>query len=87
MSIIKDFVIDLFKENSLDVSLIEKFPYAIMSSDFFERDTQIINSLGIKEYFKKVRSNSIHEVIDSFKFVDIHEGEFKKLFMDPLDAK
>lgn len=87
MSMIKEFVIQLFKENGLDESLVEKFPCSIMSSDFFERDIQIINSIGIKEYFKKIRSNSIHEVIDGFKFTDIHEGEFKKLFMDPLEPR
>lgn len=87
MNMIKDFVIQLFKEKNLDTSLIDTYPYAIMSSDFFERDIQIMNSIGIKEYFKRIRSNTIHEVIDSFKFSNIHEGEFQKIFMDPLEPK
>ncbi len=84
LGMLKDLVIEGFKTNKMDIELLETFPYHIRSVSVFERDIQLINSLGISEYFRKVKHNEIHEYMDSFKFETHFEDEFEATFMSPL---
>ncbi len=84
---LKEFVSEYFDKNNLDKMLLEKFPYHIRCASQFEKHIQLINHLGIKEYFFKTVNNLIQDYIDSFDFINIYEGEFQKIFLDPLIEK
>jgi len=84
MGLLREFVISEFQSINLDASLIDKFPYYIRSSEAFETDIQLINFMGINEYFDKVKRNDLHDNIQSFQFRNIFEGEFEKTFIEPL---
>ncbi len=81
---LKVFVVDCFQKANLDLELLEKFPYQIRCASDFERDIQLINYFGIKDYFYKATNNLIQDVIPNFKFVNIYEGEYQKVFVDPF---
>jgi hypothetical protein len=81
---VKVFVIDYFKVNNLDTELLEKYPYHFRCASEFERHIQLINNLGMKEYFHKTTNNLIKDYMPTFEMVDIYEGEFQKVFLDPL---
>jgi len=38
----------------------------------------------MKEYFHKTTNNLIKDYMPTFKMVDVYEGEFQKVFLDPL---
>ncbi|MBL0330579.1 MAG: hypothetical protein IPP64_14445 [Bacteroidetes bacterium] len=81
---VKGFVIDYFGVNNLSLQLLEKFPYHIRCASEFERHIQLINGLGIKEYFHKTVNNLIQDYEPTFEMVDIYEGEFQKVFLAPF---
>lgn len=81
---LKLYVIDCFKQANFDLELLEKFPYQIRCASDFERDIQLINSLSIKDYFYKATNNLIQDIIPTFDFVNIYEGEYQKVFVDPF---
>lgn len=84
---LKEFVIDYFNKNNLDKTLLEKFPYHIRCASEFEKHIQLINGLGIKEYFHKTINNLIQDYIPTFDFINIYEGEFQRVFIDPITEK
>lgn len=84
---LKEFVIDYLTKNNIDLTLLEKFPYHIRCASEFEKHIQLINNLGIKEYFYKTNNNLIQDYIPTFKFKYIYEGEFQRIFIDPLTSK
>jgi len=84
LKILRDFVIENLKANNIDVALIDKFPYHIRSSEDFEKDIQLINSLGILGYFDKVIKNEIYAYIKNFSYRNPFDGEFEKIFLEPL---
>ena len=84
MDMIKNLVVTEFKKINLDTSLIEKFPYFIQCSTEFERNIQLMNVLGIKDYFAKTANNEIQEYMKTFEFKNIYEGEYQSVFVDPF---
>lgn len=84
LDMLKSFVIELFNIINLDIMLLESFPYHIRCASEFERDIQLINSIGIKGYFTKVANNTIQEDIKEFEFKNIYEGEYEKVFVEPF---
>jgi hypothetical protein len=81
---LKEFVIEYFDKNNLEKTLLENFPYHIRCPSEFEKHIQLINGLGIKEYFYKTHHNLIQDYIPTFEFKYIYEGEFQRIFIDPL---
>ena len=84
LEMLGNFVIEDLKANDIDTALIDKFPYYIRSCDDFEKDIQLINSLGVLEYFDKIEKNDINNSINNFKYKNPFEGEFEKTFIEPL---
>lgn len=84
LELLRELVIENLKANNIDVSLIEKFPYHMRSSEDFEKDIQYINALGILGYFDRVTKNELHDYIQNFNYRNPFEGEFEKTFMEPL---
>ncbi len=84
---VKGFVVDYFNANNLDLTLLDKFPYHIRCASEFERHIQLINGLGIKEYFYKTTNNLIQDYVPTFEMVNIYEGEFQKVFLDPFKGE
>ena len=84
LDILNSFVLDEFTNNELDQALIKDFPYYIMSADKFEREFQLIEQIGIMEYFMKLPSNCLQDVRKGFVFKELFSGEFQKIFLDPL---
>ena len=82
--LLKELVIEDLKANDLDATLIDKYPYHIRSSEEFEKDIQLINSLGILSYFERVVKNELIDYTKNYKFRNPFEGEFEKTFLDPL---
>lgn len=87
IDILKGYVIENFKQNNIDLELLEKFPYHIRCASDFERDIQLINGLGMKDYFYKCINNQIQDVIPKFDFANIYEGEYQKIFVDPFTGE
>ena len=69
-----------FQKANLDTSLLKEFPFNIKCASEFENDIQLINELGIKDYFEKCRTNQITEYSKNFKFKDIYKDEYSKIF-------
>lgn len=84
IKILNEYVIEEFDKNNLDKSLLAEFPYHIRSSDDFEKDIQIINEIGIFEYFEKITKHELHDYIQKFKYNNIFEDEFEKIIMEPM---
>jgi hypothetical protein len=83
---LREKVIENFNKRKISVSLIDNFPYHIRSSEDFEKDIQLINSLGILGYFDKVTKNELHDYIQNFNYCNPFEGEFEKIFIEPLET-
>lgn len=84
MDMLESLVIQLLQSSSIDPIIIERHPYHIRSSEDFEKDIQLINALGIQEYFSKIWENEIHDFMDGFEYIDLFKGEFEKTFLNPL---
>lgn len=81
---LKIMVLDKMKAKNLDTTLVDKHPYHIFSADDLERDIQLIDSLGIASYFEMASNHTLAEFAQTFKFRNIFDGEFEKIFLDPL---
>lgn len=77
-------VIANVEANNLDSTLIERFPYHIRSTADFERDIQLINTLGIHEYFDKLANNTLNDFIKGFRYNNPFEDEIDKTFFEPF---
>lgn len=81
-----ELLIQCFEEEKLDVNLIELYPYTIFSSKDFEREIQVINSIGINEYFQLRYNLEYHELNNirrKIKFVDIFDVDSQDIFQMP----
>lgn len=87
LELLKEFVLEEFDKHNIDKELLNKFPYYIDCASTFERNIQVINEIGINNYFQKLSTNQLAEYIDHFKFKDIFEGEFERLFVKPFLKK
>lgn len=86
MKILHKYVIAEFEKSALNQNLLNEFPYHIRSSDDFEKDIQIINEIGVFEYFDKISKFEIHDNIEKFKYKDVFEDEFHEMLIKPLEA-
>lgn len=86
-SMLKEMVIAEFESNGLDINLINQYPYHIRSSSEFEKDIQIINEIGIYEYFEKTNKNELHEFVEKFNYNIPFADEFEDTFIKPMQAK
>jgi hypothetical protein len=86
MKILHKYVIAEFEKSALNQNLLNEFPYHIRSSDDFEKDIQIINEIGVFEYFDKISKFEIHDYIEKFKYKDVFEDEFHEMLIKPLEA-
>ena len=84
MGLLKELVIEKMKESNLEIELIDCYPYHLRSSNDFEKDIQIINSLGILSYFDKANKNELHSITQNFNYTNTFEGEMEKIFVEPL---
>ncbi len=84
LNYLNKYVEEEFDKNQLDKNLLKEFPYHIRSSDDFEKDIQIINEIGVFEYFDKISTFEIHDFIQNFKYKNIFEDEFEKLIIEPM---
>lgn len=87
LGLLKNFVVENLIANNIDASIIDKFPYHIRSSEDFEKDIQLINSLGILGYFNKIETNELNDYIQDFNYSNVFEGDFEKIFVEPLRQK
>lgn len=61
---LNELVKQSFIENQIDINLITKYPYTIFSAKDFEREIQIINSIGMAEYFHLMHNKEYHKLND-----------------------
>ena len=73
-----------FTRKGISHDLLTSNPFHIRSAAELERDLQIINALGVREYFRRLSENTIQDYIQDFVFQDLFEGEFERVFMAPL---
>jgi hypothetical protein len=81
---LKELIIIEMAKKSVDISLLEKYPYVMFSSKNFETDIQLINLLGISTYFEKFFKVELNEIRDNTKFNHVFENEFIETFLNPL---
>lgn len=84
MSILHNYVISEFENEKIDMQLLIDFPYHLRSSEDFERDIQVINKVGIKNYFEMVKFNKLNDYTKDFPYVYQFADSFKETFLDPL---
>lgn len=75
-----------FNEKEMDVNLIKQHPYTIFSSKDFEREIQVINSIGIAEYFQLSHNKEYHELNNKrskIKYEDIFDVDSQDIFQLP----
>lgn len=82
--LLKKIVIENFTKINLDTSLLDKYPYHVRSSQEFERDIQLINNLGIKNYFERNEKNDLFDYSKSFPYEDVFKQEFIEIFQAPF---
>ena len=81
-----ELLIQCFEEEKLDVNLIELYPYTIFSSKDFEREIQVINSIGINEYFQLRYNLEYHElnnIRSKIKYEDVFDVDSQDIFQMP----
>ncbi len=81
---LKDYVIENFRTAKIDLALLEKYPYYIFSCQEFEYEIQLINKLGIANYFDKLASNTIVTYKEKFDFKPAFDEEYQKYFLDEI---
>lgn len=81
---LKELVSNELDKKGLDSSLLEKFPYIMYSSHFFEKDIQLINTIGISSYSDKFYKNDLNEIRKNANLKDVFEDEFNEIFLSPL---
>lgn len=69
---------DKFQEKGIDKAIIEKYPYIIRSISLFERDCQIIDIYGLPEFYKRLKSNTLHDLKENFIYKEIFEDDINK---------
>ena len=84
MNILTDAVRVEFERKHLDQNLLQTNPFYIRSASEFERDLQVISALGIRNYFERISNNTIQDYLGDFEYRDLFEGEFDRVFLDPL---
>ena len=77
-SLIKPLVIEKLKAQSINEKIIDEIPYFITSCPKFERDIQLLNHLGIKDYFTKLKANTIIDDSDNFMYRELYIDDFDK---------
>lgn len=80
---LNELVQQSFIEKQMDINLIAKYPYTIFSAKDFEREIQIINSIGIAEYFSLLYNKEYHklnEIRSNTKFVQIFDVNSYDIF-------
>ncbi|MDP3555944.1 MAG: hypothetical protein Q8T03_01145 [Bacteroidota bacterium] len=75
----------LFEKEKIDKNLLVTNPYFIRSISDFEGAFQVICEIGIKEYFEKFEKNLLIEKTREFKYIELFQGEIKRLFLDKID--
>ncbi|MBS7232813.1 hypothetical protein KHA90_17480 [Flavobacterium psychroterrae] len=84
MLILNNYIVSEFEREKLDQELLSKFPYHLRSCEDFEKDIQIINTVGIKKYFEMIKSNTLNDYCKDFPYVYQFAETFKETFLDPL---
>jgi hypothetical protein len=80
---LNELVQQSFIEKQMDINLIAKYPYTIFSAKDFEREIQIINSIGIAEYFSLLYNKEyqkLNEIRSKTKFVQIFDVNSYDIF-------
>jgi hypothetical protein len=75
-----------FNEKNMDVQLIEQYPYRIFSAEVFEREIQIINSIGINNYFHLINNNQLNdlnEIRNTIEYTDVFNPSCYDIFDIP----
>ncbi|MDP5202383.1 hypothetical protein [Flavobacterium sp. DG2-3] len=84
MQMLNNFVLEIFDLENIDKTLLDKFPYQIISTDDFENHIQLINHFGLTYYFDKRTKNELVELTQNFKFDIVFGDEFESTFLEPL---
>lgn len=68
----------------MNIELLDKFKYKIISAAAFERDYQIMAKEGIANYYKLLETGKIDDkYISEFKFNNFFADEFENDFIKP----
>lgn len=76
------YVVEKLKENEMDLSLVEKWPYHVISCEDFEKHIQLVNTVGIRKYAESIRSKAFDNIEKGFKYEVWCKEEFDRLFID-----
>lgn len=77
--LLRKYVIEyLDNERNFDKSLIIDNPYYILSAGQFEEDVQIMNEIGILNYFNLLSKNELSEFKKNFSINKSYENDFIK---------
>lgn len=75
---------DKMQAKDMDIELLNKFKYKIISAAAFERDYQIMAKEGIANYYKLLETGKIDDkYISEFKFNNFFADEFENDFIKP----
>jgi hypothetical protein len=64
--------------NNFDKAILDKYPYLVRSISLFERDCQIIDKFGLQVFYKKMKSNTLHDLTENFSYYEIFTDEINE---------
>ena len=70
-------VIQKLQNISIDPIILDTVPYFIESIASFERNIQLVNHLGIQDYYTKLKANTIIDDSNKFEYEELLIDDFK----------
>lgn len=79
---LRPLVLKKLEENKINEKIIDEIPYFIDSIKGFERNFQLVNHLGIKDYYTKLKANTIITDSEKFKYSELLIDDFNADILD-----
>ena len=82
---VRSLVQKKLEDLNIDVEIMIKHPYQILSCEEFESDIQIINKIGGRKFAELHQNKQIKTFKDDFQYEEIFKGHFDSTFIKPLE--
>ncbi len=82
---VRSLVQKKLEDLNIDVDIMIKHPYQILSCEEFESDIQIINKIGGRKFAELHQNEQIKTLKDNFQYEEIFKGHFDSTFIKPLE--
>lgn len=85
--IIHNYVVELLQSYAIPITIIDEYPYYIRSCEEFEGDIQVIDSIGLSEFYIRLKTDSnFSSFLNTFSYQSLFLDEIQKTFIDPIKS-